>query len=133
MNANPVFAAPVAPTLDASVSRAPVTTLESFDVYCVALDACRVSVPISTALTASLRDQLVRASSSAVLNVAEGFGSFSRGVKRRHYEIARGSATECVAVLDLAVALGIVTETSEARGLFARVAMMLAKLEARFR
>jgi len=54
-------------------------------------------------------------------------------VKRRHYEIARGSATEYIAVLDLAVALGLAGDTSEARNLFTRAAMMLAKLEARFR
>jgi|CXWL01.1.fsa_nt_gi four helix bundle protein len=139
MNANPAFAAPAAPTLDASAVRAPernrsqVASLETFDVYRVSLDACRASSPIAAALSPSLRDQIVRASSSAVLNVAEGFGSFSRGVKRRHYDIARGSATECIAVLDLAVALGVVVEASEARSLFARASMMLAKLEARFR
>ena len=70
-----------------------------------------------------------------MLNIAEGFGSSSRGVKRRHYEIARGSATECMAVLDLAMALRIESgaSTGQARTLFARAAMMLARLEARFR
>lgn len=153
MNANPVFAAAVAPALDASESRAPestrdrvrvrdrdracVTSLETFDVYRVSLDACRACAPIVPTLTAILRDQLLRASSSVVLNIAEGFGSSSRGVKRRHYEIARGSAVECIAVLDLATALGIVdgsaAQLATARTLFTRVAMMLAKLEARFR
>ena len=74
-----------------------------------------------------------RASSSVVLNTAEGFGSVSRGVKRRHYEIARGSAMECVAILDLAVALGLEGVPAAARALFTRAAMMLSKLEARFR
>jgi hypothetical protein len=58
-------------------------------------------------------------------------------VKRRHYEIARGSAMECIAVLDLASALGLGdasgTALSAARTLLTRVAMMLSKLEARFR
>ena len=88
-------------------------------------------------LTAILKDQLLRASSSVVLNIAEGFGSSSRGVKRRHYEIARGSAVECIAVLDLTSALGAVDGSAlgfaTARTLFTRVAMMLAKLEVRFR
>lgn len=57
-------------------------------------------------------------------------GSFSRGVKRRHYEIARGSATECIAVLDLAVALGVVAEASEARHLFARAAVCAVSVTA---
>lgn len=157
MNANPAFAAAVAPAHDASDSRAPestrdrdrvrvrarvraravVTSLETFDVYRVSLDACRACAPIAPTLTAILRDQLLRASSSVVLNIAEGFGSASRGVKRRHYEIARGSAVECIAVLDLTSALGIgdrsATELMTARTLFTRVAMMLSKLEARFR
>ena len=89
MNANPASAASVAPALKSTVVRAPerarVTTLETFDAYRVSLDACRACAPIAPSLTANLRDQLLRASSSAVLNTAEGFGSASRGVKRRHY------------------------------------------------
>lgn len=137
MNANPAFAASVVPALAASerhaAARKDITSLETFDVYCVSLQACRACAPIAPSLSAILRDQLLRASSSVVLNVAEGFGSSSRGVKRRHYEIARGSATECIAILDLASAIGGVNGISEARGLFNRVAMMLAKLAARFR
>ena len=149
MNANPASAASVGaspnagrlqgtPALQSTVLRAPepravVTTLETFDVYRVSLDACRACAPIAPALSANLRDQLLRASSSAVLNAAEGFGSVSRGVKRRHYEIARGSAMECVAILDLAVALGLQDDVAASRALFTRAAMMLSKLEARFR
>ena len=138
MNANPSSAASVAPALQPTGVRAPepravVTTLETFDVYRVSLDACRACAPIAPALSANLRDQLLRASSSAVLNTAEGFGSASRGVKRRHYEIARGSAMECVAILDLAVALGLQDDVAASRALFTRAAMMLSKLEARFR
>jgi four helix bundle protein len=149
MNANPASAASVGvspngeklqgtPALQSPVLRAPepravVTSLETFDVYRVSLDACRACAPIAPALSANLRDQLLRASSSAVLNTAEGFGSASRGVKRRHYEIARGSAMECVAILDLAVALGLQDDVAAARALFTRAAMMLSRLEARFR
>ena len=139
MNANPASAASVAPALPSTVTRAPertqhaATTLETFDVYCVSLDACRVCAPIAPSLSANLRDQLLRASSSAVLNTAEGFGSASRGVKRRHYEIARGSAMECVAILDLVVALGLQDDVAASRALFTRAAMMLSKLESRFR
>ena len=91
MNANPAFAAAVAPALDASDSRAPeptrergrvrvrdrvgVTSLENFDVYRVSLDACRACAPIAAALTAILKDQLLRASSSVVLNIAEAMCS----------------------------------------------------------
>jgi four helix bundle protein len=141
MNANPAFAASVVPALAASDLRAParktVTSIETFDVYRISLEAGRECLPVAASAGAILRDQLLRASSSVVLNVAEGFGSSSRGVKRRHYEIARGSATQCITVLDLASALGdgdgIGVGVGEARVLFTRVAMMLAKLEARFR
>ena len=76
MNANPASAASVAPALQSTVFRAPepravVTTLETFDVYRVSLDACRACAPIAPVLSANLRDQLLRASSSAVLNSAE--------------------------------------------------------------
>ena len=139
MNANPASAASVAPALQSTVgstperARAVATTLETFDVYRVSLDACRSCAPIAASLDANLRDQLRRASSSVVLNTAEGFGSASRGVKRRHYEIARGSAMECVAILDLASALGLEAVPAPARALFTRAAMMLSRLEARFR
>ena len=77
MNANPASAASVVPALQSAVVRAPeraragVTTLETFDVYRVSLDACRACAPIAPSLSANLRDQLLRASSSAVLNTAE--------------------------------------------------------------
>ena len=138
MNANPAFAASVAPVPQSPRVRAPeraraTVTLETFDVCRVSLDACRSCTPITASLGANLRDQLLRASSSVVLNTAEGFGSSSRGVKRRHYEIARGSAMECVAILDLASALGLEGVPALARALFTRAAMMLSKLESRFR
>jgi len=49
-----------------------------------------------------LRDQLLRASSSVVLNVAEGWGKTSPADKRRSYTIALGSFRESCAALDLA-------------------------------
>ncbi len=148
MNANPACAASAAPALDALAVRAPATaqSLDTFDAYRVSLDACRACAPIAAQLSANLRDQLLRASSSVVLNTAEGFGSSSRGIKRRNYEIARGSAIECVAILDVASVIGVGVgsgvgngngdgscDAEEARTLFTRAAMMLAKLVARFR
>jgi four helix bundle protein len=48
-----------------------------------------------------LADQLDRASTSIVLNIAEGAGEFSPPEKARFYRMARRSATECAAVLDI--------------------------------
>ena len=49
----------------------------------------------------SVSDQLNRAAGSICLNIAEGAAARSRDVKRRHFEIALGSASECQAALDL--------------------------------
>jgi four helix bundle protein len=51
-------------------------------------------------LSRSVRDQLSRASLSIMLNIAEGSGRATRPDKRNFFVIARGSAFECVAVLD---------------------------------
>lgn len=48
-----------------------------------------------------LIDQLERASTSIVLNIAEGAGRYHKSDKRNFYVIARGSAYECVACLQL--------------------------------
>ena len=46
-----------------------------------------------------LRDQMLRASSSVALNLAEGSGKPSPKDKRRFYSIALGSLRECQAIL----------------------------------
>ena len=50
---------------------------------------------------AYLRDQALRASSSIVLNIAEGAGLPSNRLKSRHYNIAMGSLREVQAALDI--------------------------------
>ena len=48
-----------------------------------------------------LGDQLSRAAQSVCLNLAEGAAQSSINVRRRHFQIALGSANECAAALDL--------------------------------
>ena len=50
---------------------------------------------------ASLGDQFARASSSIALNIAEGAGRWLPADKARFYRIARGSAAECDATMDV--------------------------------
>jgi four helix bundle protein len=82
---------------------------------------------------AALRDQLGRASSSIVLNIAEGCGRYARPEKAHFYLIARGSAMECVGVLDVALGRGLTTAAAHrhGRGLLVRVVQMLTRLASR--
>ena len=82
---------------------------------------------------AELRDQLDRASISIVLNIAEGCGRRSPADKARFYSMARGSATECAAILDLLGVRGLVDDRlrKRARALLVRVVQMLTRLVAR--
>jgi four helix bundle protein len=52
---------------------------------------------------AAAKDQLDRASTSIPLNIAEGNGKFSDSDRARFLEIARGSALECAACLDVLI------------------------------
>jgi four helix bundle protein len=79
---------------------------------------------------AGLRDQLGRASSSIVLNIAEGCGRFARPEKAHFYLIARGSAMECSAILDVSHSRGLITAAAHRHGrrLLVRVVQMLTRL-----
>lgn len=84
---------------------------ERLEVYVRALDfviaanAIREALPVGRG---ALSDQLDRASVSIPLNIAEGAGEFAGREKARFYRIARRSATECAAILDVAKRLGLV-------------------------
>jgi four helix bundle protein len=70
------------------------------------------------------------ARASIVLNIAEGAGRrFSRD-KAHCYTIARGSTTECAAVLDLLLSRGLLSPAAHrcGRGLLVRVVQMLTRL-----
>ncbi len=56
--------------------------------------------------TIAVRDQLDRASTSIVLNLAEGNGKFTAPDRCRFFDISRGSALECAASLDVLAAKG---------------------------
>ncbi|MDI7266617.1 MAG: four helix bundle protein, partial [Myxococcota bacterium] len=75
-------------------------------------------------------DQLRRAAMSVVLNIAEGSGRFRDADAARHRAIARGSAMECAAVLDICRVLGFAESEllGEARRLLVRVVQMLSRM-----
>ena len=92
---------------------------EKLTVYTLALDIARWAQGVATRRT--LKDQLVRAADSVVLNIAEG-AARDGDARRNHYRIALGSAAEVAAVMDLLGTTG--TQTHDIR----RVGAMLAKL-----
>jgi four helix bundle protein len=106
---------------------------ESLDVYRVGLEfvgwAGRLAVGLS-GTHRHARDQLLRSAQSIPLNVAEGNGKRAGGERRRYFEIARGSAMECAATLDVLVALGARSdqEVSEGKELLLRMVAMLTKM-----
>ena len=106
---------------------------ERLDVYRVALDFIVLADDTIAQLPrgrSHLADQLHRAATSIVLNIAEGAGKFSKPDKRRYYLSAAGSATECAAIFDVFQRLRLVpTERhTEAKALLERIASMLIKL-----
>ncbi len=104
---------------------------ERLHVYQLALELHAV---LSTVLPrrgyAVLRDQLERASLSIVLNIAEGAGRTSGPDKRRFYVLARGSTTECAALLDVLRLRALIDPPPYARArlLLIRLVQMLSRL-----
>ena len=65
---------------------------------------------------ATVHNQLDRAATSIPLNIAEGNGKHTSADRCRFFDIARGSALECAACLDVLVAKKIVEETVTSEG-----------------
>jgi len=63
-----------------------------------------------------LADQLRRAASSVPLNFAEGYGRVTAREQRRHFIIARGSASEVAAIFDVAKGFAIIDEDDHEHG-----------------
>ena len=78
---------------------------EKLDVYEQSIAFCGWVGELLSDITgkAAAKDQLDRASTSLPLNIAEGNGKFSDADRSRFLEIARGSALECAACLDVLV------------------------------
>jgi four helix bundle protein len=119
--------------LPAPAPPAPVPSLdhERLEVYQRALEFHALACTLVTARGLRiLRDQLERASLSVVLCIAEGAGRTSHQDKRRFYEMARGSATESAAVLDVLQVRRLLDphQHRRTRELTVRLVQMLSRL-----
>jgi four helix bundle protein len=94
-----------------TAAAAPTLVVDRLDVYPAALDFAALASRVRVT-PASLRDQMERASASIVLSLAEGVGRTSRPDQAHFFAIARGSALECAAVLDLLRARGVLRTPS---------------------
>jgi len=99
-------------------------------IYDVMLDVLRELRPIVTAIgshDADLARQLRRASTSVLLNIAEGSGCRA-GTRRQRYHDALGSTEETAACLDAANALGYCAVDARMRDALGRIAATLTKI-----
>jgi four helix bundle protein len=106
---------------------------EKLDVYHLALDFLVQANAVIEALPRGrghLADQFTRASTSIVLNVAEGAGRLSKPDKRRYYLTARGSALESAALLDVCMRLELLDQAGHQAGkqMLVRIVSMLIQL-----
>jgi four helix bundle protein len=111
-----------------------VLDVERLDAYNVALElqALASEFRFPRAL-AHLRDQLDRAATSIVLNIAEAVGRRGAGERAHFYVIARGSAMECAAIIDIIRGRGVAppARCDRARALIVRSVQMLTRLSQR--
>ena len=98
--------------------------------YLVLMNKAIKSIPKSKFY---LIDQLQRAACSITLNIAEGAGEYSKKEKARFYRMAKRSATECAAILDVGLKLGVISKKTfdEGRKLLISIVAILTTLSKR--
>jgi len=102
------------------------------EAHVLALQAAGIIIPLAGKIPGPLKsvaDQLIRASSSVALNLAEGNGRFGRD-RMHHWRIAYGSALETSTALQLLVVSGCMScdRAAEAEALLDRVRAMTWRL-----
>jgi four helix bundle protein len=109
---------------------------EKLDVYQEAIGFCGWVGEFLNAISAkaAAKDQLDRASTSIPLNIAEGNGKFSAKDRARFFEMARGSALECAACLDVLLVRKLAGEEQVflAKERLSRIVQMLIGLLRKF-
>jgi four helix bundle protein len=76
----------------------------------------------------AVHNQLDRASTSIPLNIAEGNGKYTSADRCRFFDIARGSALECAACLDVLVAKKRIETSESGKTMLVRIVSMLVGL-----
>ena len=109
---------------------------EKLDVYRVALEFVSWSFNMCKQLSGAnrhARDQLLRSSQSIPQNIAEGNGKRSVPDRQRFFEIARGSALESAASLDILVACRTISmeEADAGKRVLHRIVSMLTRMTER--
>jgi four helix bundle protein len=109
---------------------------ERLDVYQLALEYVAWVYGLAKRLKGldrHARDQILRASQSIPLNIAEGNGKGTNCDRRRFFEIARGSALECAAVQDCLQACEVISAEEDRYGkeMLLRIVPMLTRLTQR--
>ncbi len=130
MTTTPAAHAPAVP-FAADARAAPLLDAERLDAYRVALEFQVVAGKLVPRSEHVLYDQFQRASLSIVLNIAEGGGRRSRRDKARFHAIARGSAAETAAILDVVALRGLapLVDCRRGKALLVRVISMLTRLQ----
>ena len=109
---------------------------EKLDVYRESIAFCSWVGKFLGAISAkaAAKDQLDRAWTSIPLNIAEGNGKFSTRDRARFFEVARGSALECAACLDVLFVRKLASEEQviTAKERLARIEQMLIGLLRKF-
>jgi len=106
---------------------------EKLDVYAVALDFAAWAYQCCRTLKGMdrpTRDQLLRASQSIALNLAEGCGRMPSADRGRFLQIASGSARECGAILDILRRCDVLDGEAARKGkdLLVRIVAMLTRM-----
>jgi four helix bundle protein len=88
---------------------------EKLEVYQKAVDFADEVASLTESFPRGYRflvDQLNRAALSIATNLAEGTGRFTKPDRRNFFTIARGSAQECVPLLEIARRRGLVKDAA---------------------
>ena len=106
---------------------------EKLDVYRCAIELCALLAPYANDFPrghGALAEQLRRASVSIPLNVAEACGKTTMTDRQRFFAIARGSAMECAAIIDICEILGILSPDvrQQSKQYLLRIVQMLSRL-----